>query len=299
MVCGCGADQKQESRPVAVTADSGANTQIYQVKGVVVELKPGGKEIRIKHEDIPGYMDAMTMWFDVKSTNDLTGLVVGDAVAFRMTVTDKDGWIDQIKKVVPSKTAVDGVAVTTNSLPANAPLRIARDVDLLKVGDMLPDYRFTNQLGKPISLNQYRGAALAITFIFTRCPYPTFCPLMSRNFADVQDAMLKKANGPTNWHLMTITFDPDYDTPERLNNYSKAFNRDPNHWSFLTGELIDITAIAEQFGEIFGRDSNGSISHNLRTAVIDANGKVQRIFVENKWTPDELADEIAKAAVAK
>jgi len=298
LVCGCGADQKQEARPAA-TPDSGTNTQVFQVKGVVVELKPGAREIRIKHEDIPGYMDAMTMWFDVKSTNELSGVLVGDAVAFRMTVTDKDGWIDQVKKIDPAKTSIDGVAVTTNTLPGNAPLRIARDVDLLKVGDALPEYYFTNQLGKPISLSQYRGKALAITFIFTRCPYPTFCPLMSNNFRDVQEALLKKTNGPTNWHLMTITFDPEYDTPARLNNYSKAYKCDPDHWSFLTGELIDITAIAEQFGEIFGRDPNGSISHNLRTAVIDANGKVFKIFTENKWTPDELASEIAKAAEVK
>jgi len=208
-----------------------------------------------------------------------------------MTVTETDGWIDQIRKLD---------APRTNTPPKSGPFRLVRDVEPLSVGDMLPEYHFTNQLGQAVSLSQFRGQALAITFIFTRCPFPTFCPLMSNNFREVQDALLKNANGPTNWHLLTITFDPEWDTPPRLKGYASQFYADPQRWSFLTGTLIDITAIAEQFGLLFWREGGGgNISHNLRTAVVDARGQVQKIFTENKWTSNDLAEEILKAAQAK
>ena len=277
--------------PPAPVAPANTSTQIFQVNGVVIEVKPAEKTVRIKHEKIPGYMDAMTMAFDVKDTNELTGLSAGDTVAFRMNVMEKDGWVDQITKL--------NVTVATNTLPTTGPVRIVRDVEPLNVGDALPEYHFTNQLGQAVSTTQFRGQALAITFIFTRCPFPTFCPQMSNNFRDVQDALLKSPTAPTNWHLLTITFDPEFDTPERLNNYAQAYRCDPKHWSLLTGKLIDVTAIAEQFGLLFWREKEGSISHNLRTVVVDAGGRVQKIFTENKWTPGELAEETSKAAAVK
>jgi protein SCO1/2 len=237
-------------------------------------------------------MDAMTMPFEVKNTNELRGITAGDTVSFRMLVTDNDGWIDSIRKLDVPKT-------NAPALPPN--MRIVRDVEPLNIGDAVPEYHFTNQLNQPVSLSQFRGKALAITFIFTRCPFPTFCPLMENNFRAVQDKLLQADNAPTNWHLLTISFDPEYDTPERLGNYSLAQRARPAHWSHLTGELIDITAIAEQFGLQFWKEpgAGANISHNLRTAVIDTRGKVQKIFTENKWTPEELTEELVKAAKVK
>jgi protein SCO1/2 len=262
------------------------------VKGVVVELDEDGKNVKIKHEEIPGYMVAMTMLFEARPTNELSGLAAGDTVSFRMSVTDTDGWIDQITKL--------NVAPVTNTLPTTGRVRVVRDVEPLNVGDPMPEYHFTNQLGQAVSLSQFRGQALAISFIFTRCPFPLFCPLMSRNFEEVQKKLLAQPNAPTNWHLLTITFDPEYDTPPRLKGYAKQYNANPAHWSFLTGALIDITAITEQCGLLFWRESDGvNISHNLRTAVVDAQGRVQKILPENKWTSEELAQEIVKAAQAK
>ena len=182
------------------------------------------------------------------------------------------------------------------SIPANAPIRIVRDVEPLDVGDLLPDYRFTNQVGQAVSLSQFRGQALALTFIFTRCPFPTFCPLMSNNFQKAQDALLANPNAPTNWHLLTISFDPEFDTPGQLKAYAARQHADPARWDFLTGTLVDITALSEQVGLQFWRDPAGGINHNLRTVVVDARGRVQKIFIENKWTVEELTDEIIKAA---
>jgi len=269
---------------------AGTNQHTYQVKGVVIELKPDGKTVRIKHEEILGYMPAMTMPFEVRDTNELAGLKPGDTVSFRMIVTDDEGWIDQVRKL--------DVAERTGA-PTTGAFRLVRDVEFLKEGDLLPEYYFTNELGQAVSTTQFRGQALAITFIFTRCPYPTFCPLMSSNFEQTQQKLLALANGPTNWHLLTLSFDPEYDTPARLRAYAEQRHYDPKHWSFLTGKLIDITAMTEQFGMFFWRDETGGISHNLRTVVVDARGRVRKIIPENKWTADELVGELVKAAVLK
>lgn len=287
----CGKSSSDGTGQAPAIARVQATEQIFQVKGAVIELHPEEKTARIRHEEIPGYMKAMTMSFDVRDTNELAGLEAGDTVTFRMTVTDTDGWIDQIKKLnVPR----------VSTLPTTGPFRFVRDVEPLNIGDLLPEYHFTNHLGQPVSLSQFRGQALSITFLFTRCPYPTFCPLMASNFEQVQQQLLATPNAPTNWHLLTISFDPDWDTPPRLKAYAERFHCDPRHWSFLTGELIDITAITEQFGQQFWRGGPGEgISHNLRTVVVGARGRVQAIIRENKWKPEELTAEILKAAVVK
>jgi protein SCO1/2 len=284
----CSRETEQKSPEPATTPATSTNPTIYQVKGVVIELEPAEKTVRIKHEEIPGYMAAMTMPFEVRNTNELRGLEAGDHVAFRMLVTDTDGWIDQVRKLPRP---------TTNNPPTTGPFRFVRDVEPLNVGDMLPEYRFTNQLGQAVSTSQFRGQALAITFIFTRCPFPTFCPRTMENFAETQRKLLALASGPTNWHLLTISFDPAFDTPAVLKAYGGTHGADPRRWTLATGALIDITALAEQFGLTFWSEDEG-ISHNLRTAVIDPAGRVRRIFIGNKWMSEELVAAMTKAASA-
>ncbi|MCI0744581.1 MAG: SCO family protein, partial [Verrucomicrobia subdivision 3 bacterium] len=217
------------------------------------------------------------------------GLQPGDNVTFRMIVTDEDGWIDRIKRL------------GTTSPVANPPdsFRRVREVDPLKVGDVMPDYRFTNHLGQAVSLSDFKGQAVALTFIFTRCPFPTFCPKMTQNFEAAQNKLKSASDSPTNWHLISITIDPAFDTPAVLKNYATQYHSDPARWSFVTGELIDITAIAEQFGLLFYRpDPNqpAGINHNLRTVVLTASGKVHKIMTENQWTPDDLVAAMVEAA---
>lgn len=288
MVVSCDRQKPAAPPPGTVPAPT---QQVFQVKGTIIELLPAEKSVRIKHETITNYMEAMTMPFDVRDTNELAGLEAGDLVAFRLTVTETDGWIDQIKKM-------DGPRPPP--LPAAGGWRFVRDADPLNIGDAMPDYRFTNQLGQIVSFKQFRGQAFAFTFIFTRCPYPTFCPLMSNNFRAAQDALLQTPNAPTNWHLFTITFDPEWDSPARLKNYAAGLRHDARHWSFLTGDLSDVVTLGDQVGQYFVRESDGAgISHNLRTVVVDAAGRVQNIIRENKWKPEELVAEILKAANAK
>ena len=264
-------------------------TQIYSVTGVVKELKPDGRMVVIQHEEIPNYMKAMTMPFEVRDTNELAGLKPGDQVSFRMLVTEKDGWIDTLTKLGSTKVPEP---------PPRDPFRRVRFVEPLNVGDQLPDYAFTNELGQVIHLADFKGQALAFTFIFTRCPFPNFCPRMSSNFADAYKKLSSAPDAPKNWRLLSISFDPEYDRPELLKSYAKRYQYDTNHWSFATGALIDIDAITEQFGLMFPREG-ASFNHNLRTVVVDAQGKVQKVFTGNEWKVDDLVAEIVKASAAK
>ena len=270
----------------------------YQVKGVIKEITPDRKQAQIEHEKIPGYMEAMTMMFDVKDPKELKGLQANDQVTFRMVVTEKDGWIEQVKKIGTVKPPAMAAAAGEDA-PAPPPFRVVREVEPLKVGDLMPEYKFTNEVGKAMSLSEFRGKALAITFLFTRCPYPTFCPRMASNLKKACKLLSEKSDAPKNWHLLAITIDPGFDTPAVLKEYGTRYEYDPAKWNFLTGAEIDITAIAEQFGLMYWRPDPkqlAGISHNLRTVVIDANGRVQKILPENKWEPPELAEELIKAA---
>jgi protein SCO1/2 len=274
--------------PAASTKGSPAKTnQVFDVKGVIKELKPDGKTVEIRHEAITNYMPAMVMPFEAKEPKELVGLKAGDEVKFRMTVTDDDVWIDQIQKLT---------AGNPNQLPSKAGVfHFSRDLEPLQVGDPLPEYHFTNELGQAVSTGQFKGEVVGITFIFTRCPLPNFCPKMTSNFQEVQKKLLAMSNGPTNWHLLTISFDPEFDTPEILKAYAERYKADPKHWNFLTGDISEIATISEQFGQMFWKDE-GALNHNLRTAVIDASGRVQKVFQGNNWTTEEMLEEMVKAS---
>lgn len=271
-------------------ASASTNRQTFEVKGVVREVMPDRKKAKITHEEIPGYMEAMTMVLDVKDAKELAGLQSGDSILFRMVVTDDDGWIENIRKADGPRTP----------LPSEPPLRRVRYVEALALGDVVPEYSFTNMLGTITRLSDLKGQAVGLTFIFTRCPFPTFCPRLNSNFQQTHDRLKSMPNAPTNWILLSITMDPEYDTPARLKEYAQRYNPDPAHWLFATGDLTDITAIGEQFGLQFWRPNPGDpISHNVRTVVIDATGRVAWTTNENEFKPEELADQIVKAAAVK
>lgn len=282
------ASAQQPGNSTTATGSS-TNQEIHLAKGVVIEVMPAEKQVRIKHDEIPGYMQAMTMPFDVKDTNELADLAPGDPVSFRVIIANNYGWIDQIRKI----------GSRTNNIPLTSPFRLVRDVDPLNEGDLLPEYHFTNQLGQAVSTAQFKGQALAITFLFTRCPFPQYCPYLANNFVETQKKLLTMSNGPTNWHLLTISFDPDFDTPAVLQRYAEAHDADPKRWTFATGSFTEVTAIGQQFGLAFWKEQAGIISHNLRAVVIDPSGRVQKIFTGNEWQSDDLVAEMVKAAKAR
>ena len=288
-------ENKPQSAPAANTSGTGtsqANSgrQVFEVRGVVQEVRANEKEIVIKHEEIPNYMPAMTMPFEVKNTNELAGLAPNDQVSFRMIVTDTEGWIENVKKT--------GVDTTSQGQQPRPKTRLVREVEPLEVGDKMTNYPFTNSLGEKIQLNDFAGQAYAFSFIFTRCPFPNFCPRMNMNFEAAYKKLMSMENAPTNWHLISISFDPEFDTPQRLKEYSATYNPDPKKWSWVTGAMIEIDAITEQLGLAFAFENN-TINHNLRTVVVDKNGTIRQILWGNEWKPDELVNEIVAGAQGK
>jgi len=260
---------------------SEAVIQTYPIRGVVEELTEDGRTVVIRHEAVPNFMPAMTMPFKVRDEKELENLSPGDEVTFRLLVSDQDNWIDEVRatgKTVRLEARSDGLRIATP----------------LKVGDAVPDYSLTNEFGESLSLGQFKGKVLAGTFIFTRCPLPDFCRRMSNNFGEASER-LKAMKSPPNWHLLSISFDPEFDTPETLKQYGQRYSYDPQVWSFATAASNDIEVIAGRFGLIVRRNGT-ELDHNLRTVVIDAEGKVRKIFLGNEWTPAALVREMVKAA---
>ena len=275
--------------PAIATNQVTTNLQTYFVRGVVEELLPDGKTAVVKHEAIPNYMEAMTMPLEVKEAKELAGLAPGDAIFFRLLVTKDDAWIDRVTKI--------GKAAPAAVKPQTA-FRRVREVEPLRVGDPMPNYPFTNELGQAVSFQEFKGQAVGFTFIFTRCPYPTFCPRMSENFSAAYKQLSAQPDGPKNWRLLSISFDPEYDTPATLKAYARRYQYDPEKWNFVTGALIEIDAITEQFGLEFFREAGSSFNfnHKLRTVVVDAHGRVQQVFVGNEWKVNDFVAEMVKAA---
>ena len=180
---------------------------------------------------------------------------------------------------------------TASLPPARRPPRSRRR----PAGHPLLDYKFTNELGQAVSLNDFRGQALAITFFYTRCPLPDFCPRLSKNFQEAQQKLESRPNAPANWHLISVSFDTEFDTPAMLQAYGNSYQYDPKHWSFLTGPADKIGELARQADVTYRYDA-GTFNHDFRTLIIDASGHLQMIFPTSGDLSDQIVEEIIKAA---
>ena len=256
----------------------------FTVRGVVQEIKPDGRTAIVDHEAIPNYMEAMTMALKARDTNEFAGVRPGDEISFRLSVTEDESWIDRVTKTGRTKPI------------AAAPSAMATNVTIAPRHPLM-DYPFTNQLGQPVTLASFRGQALAITFFFTRCPIPEYCPRLSKNFEEASNKLLSMPDAPTNWHFLSVTIDPKFDTPAALRNYAKRYRHDPRHWSFLTGSIDKITELAKESGVTF-TPGQGIFDHNFRTLIIDPRSKLQMSFPIGGNISDGIANEILKAAAA-
>jgi protein SCO1/2 len=254
-------------------------------KGVIKELNPDDRETTISHEAISNYMAAMTMVFKVRDPVEIAGLHRGDEIIFRLNVTDSESWVDHITKI------------GTISLPPEEKPTISPRSETSPVPsrNSLLDYKFTNELGQAVSLTDFHGQALAITFFYTRCPLPDFCPRLSKNFEEAEQKLESLPGAPTNWHFLSVSFDTEFDTPAMLRAYGDNYQYDPRHWSFLTGPADKIGALARESGVSYQLE-NGSFNHNFRTLVIDTRGHLQMIFPTTGDLSDQIVAEIIKAA---
>jgi protein SCO1/2 len=264
------------------------------VEGVIKEIKPDGISAVIQHEAIPGYMDAMTMPFRVKQASDLSGVGAGDVVRFRFHVTDSESWMDQVK-VVRSPAQRAGAPTNVASNHAAAGTGAVASVSATNgVVHPLMTYKFTNQLGQAVSLSDFRGSALAITFIFTRCPVPDYCPRLTRNFQETAQKMSSLPNAPTNWHLLSFTIDPAFDTPRVLKAYAERYKYDPAQWSFLTGPSDRVAEIVRESG-VTVEPSGSLFSHNFRTLIVGTNGQLLTSIPVGGPISDGIVAELLKA----
>jgi len=268
---------------------SSANEKRYPLKGKVVAVDKTDRTATISHEDIPGYMPGMTMPFKIKNDADLEMLKPGDEVTATLVVDDLSSWIE-ITAIVEG-----GSPLTPTTAVPGEP----------KPGDEIPDFGLVNQDGKRVRMSQYKGKAIALTFVYTRCPQPDQCTLMSTNFAAIDRQLQAQPDAYAKTHLLTISFDPDYDTPKVMRSYGASHSgrysdETFQHWEFLTGSQDEVKGIAQFFGLRYFHDTESAdeqVIHSLRTAVIGPDGKLVKLYRGNEWKPEEIAEDL-KALVS-
>ncbi len=228
-------------------------------------------------------MMSMTMEFRLADTRDYARLASGDKLEATLVVTTNESFLRDLKitKGNPNFSAPPGATTARDPHP----------------GDEIPDALLVNQNGQPFRLRELRGRRLLITFIYTRCPLPDFCPLMNLNFARIATELDKDPALASRTVLLTISFDPKYDTPNVLRD-TLALHRDAKHpgaaqWTFATGKPDQIAAIAA-FSGVWYKDQPDQVLHNLRTIVVASDGKVDAIFRGNEWKPEEVLQVLRK-----
>jgi protein SCO1 len=257
----------------------------FAMQGQVLSIEAPRKELTVKHEDIKGLMPAMTMPYAVKDARLLDGLAAGDLINATLVVVSNDAYLTTIKKV--------GQAPLEQP-PAEAPMPTASSgFELLKPGEAVPNGSFLDQDGRKRSFSAFKGSRVVMTFIYTTCPLPTFCPLMDRHFVAIQkslqeDPLLKDV------HLVTVSFDPKTDTPPVLKKHARELQADLTRWTFLTGDRDDVDRFAARFGVSIARAQNDprDITHNLRTVIVDPDGKLLKVYIGNEWSPAQIIADL-------
>ena len=260
----------------------GPEPKQYQLIGQIVAMAPERREVTIKHQDIPSFMPGMTMPFTVEDAALLDGKQAGDLVTATLVVGENSAHLSTLTR--------------TGHQPVDAPPPSSG----LRTGDQVADAPLVDQNGAKKPIASFRGHRVALTFIYTRCPIPDFCPLMTRHFATLQKALRSRPD-LADVRLVSVTLDPAFDTPAVLKAHSGVFDADPAVWSFLTGSPPGVRAFAEQFGVYIESQpaDPAQITHSLRTAVIGIDGRLVANHSGNDWTPDGLLADITKAAAPR
>jgi protein SCO1 len=273
---------------LSLTACRGTNqsqARRYHLKGTVVQVDKAQQHLVVNHEEIPGFMGAMTMPYPVVDTQTLEKTSPGDQITADVVVTPNDIHLENV--VVVKK--ADG-----KTSPTGAQLQRPDG------GSSVPDFTLVNQDGKRIRLAQYRGKSVLLTFIYTRCPLPDYCPLMSHNFAEIEKIAEKSPELYAKTHLLSISFDSQYDTPKVLRNYARAFVTDRGqktfeHWEFATipaAEKNDVT----KFFDVFVTQEQGQITHSMSTAIISPDGLIYKAYNGNDWKPTDVLTDLTSCA---
>ena len=274
------------SKPAAASnaADSGITT--YHLRGKIVSTDVAHGIVVVDHEAIPGFMDAMTMPYQLKDPSIASDLHPGDTITADVLVS----------KSSEQTVVLDHIVVIAQAKPDYKPTVFYH---VPAPGDMVPDFRMRNQDGRAIHLDQFRGKALLLTFIYTRCPLPNFCPLMTRNFAVINRELSADSGLYAKMHLLSISFDPVHDTPARLRSYGAEYiGSDARnafaHWDFAAPSKPELLEMAKFFDLGISPGPDDSITHTLSTTLIGPNGKVVQFYPGNEWTPQQVVGDVKK-----
>ena len=261
------------------------NVKRFDLSGTIVSVDAEHSEVTISHGEIPDYMGAMTMPFRVKDNSLIDSMHSGDNISAALVVSANSSWIED---PVVSTSVVDPNPPPT-ARPEPSP------------GTLLPDVALTNQDGKQFRLSNYKGKTVVITFIYTRCPLPDYCILMNDNFEKIEGILKQDPHLYNATRLLTISFDPEHDTPEVLRKFglTRVDGQSPNpfgHWTFATGTSDEIRKLADFFGLTYVNEPN-QIIHSLRTAVIAGDGTLVRLYDGNEWKPEQVISALNDASI--
>jgi len=258
----------------------------FDLTGQVIAVEPARKELTIRHDDIPGFMPAMTMTYGVGSADLLEGRKPGELISATLEVIDTNARLTSI-----ASRGEAPIAVNAN--------QIALASGLLQEGDEVPDAAFVDQQDRRRSFAEWRGTVTLVTFIYTSCPVPTYCPLMDQNFATIQGAVREDPALKGQVKLISVTFDPEHDTPAVLAEHAAKRRADPAVWTFLTGDRVTIDRFAGKFGVgVLRPEGAAEITHSLRTTLIGRDGRIRKNYAGNDWTPHAVLTDLRAAVVA-
>jgi protein SCO1/2 len=286
LLTGCHSDQKTAS-----AASSVENFKVFKLRGKVVRTDSTAGKVTLNHEAIPGFMEAMTMPYKLKDAAILSELHPGDVITADVLVP-----LDPNADVL-----LDHLVVVAQGKPDYRPA-VAYHVP--SPGDSVPDFKLRNQDGRPIHLAQFKGKALLVTFIYTRCPLPDFCPRVTHNFAVVNKELVGDPALYAKTHLLCVSFDPQHDTPERLRAYGAAYIGAAavsafDHWDFAVPDEPVLKEMAKWFDVGITSGPDETINHTLSTTLIGPDGKVVRFYPGNEWTVDQVAADVKRVVAGK
>jgi protein SCO1/2 len=286
---------KSAGRPIAGAekATPVGETREYKLVGEVKKVDREGREVTIHHEEIPGFMAAMTMPFHVARAEDLEDVRPGDRVEAKLFVELEDGRTRDYRLEDLNVTVPAPATPLVLSLSGSSP-RLTTRPRRLEPGEPVPDFAMTDQGGKSFKLSDLRGNVVALTFIYTRCPLPDFCPYMDRKFADLARSIETSPDRARHIRLLSVSFDPEHDTPEVLRKHAQIRGGAPPLWTFAVATHEELGRVMGPLGLTYGPGKN-EIIHNLCTAVIDPGGRLARLEVgtqRNKWSSADLLKTI-------
>jgi protein SCO1/2 len=282
LLVGCHSSQKESSATAANPV-----YKVYKLRGKVVSTNAATGEVTLNHEAIPGFMEAMTMPYRLKDPSILGELHPGDVITADVLVSQSDD----------ADVLLDHIVVVAQGKPDYKPAVVYH---VPSAGDAVPDFALRDQDGQAIHLAQFRGKELLITFIYTRCPVPNFCPRVTRNFAAIERQLAADSTLLEHTQLLSVSFDPEHDTPQRLRAYGAQYIGIDGksafaHWDFAVPQKPVLSEMARYFDVGITSGPEDTISHTLSTTLIGRNGKVVRFYPGNDWTPQQVVADIRQA----